>query len=151
MAYSYGKINRLYKDREVRKDYREAGNTALKRFGLTAKYKDQFVFIQFVSRPLIGKDEYEFLMDKELNPTISDEVREQIRLRMNWGYEACFGLELEEIPKKTFKGVHLGKWIVLDDGKSVPDDRLNITKEEYFRGMEIIEAYMEAIMADSDA
>lgn len=151
MNWSYGRINRLYKNKEVRKDYKTAGDEVLKQYGLSAHYKDQYIFIQFVSRLLHEKDIYEWLIDKELNPTLSDEARERVKKQKDWGYEACFGLELEEIPKRVFKGIHLGQWIITDDGTSIPDDHYNISKKEYLRGMEIIEEYMKAIMVEPAA
>lgn len=151
MGYGYGRINRLYKNREIRKDYKSAGDKALSRYNLSAKYVDQYIFIQFVSRPFYEEGDYEVLMDKELNPSFTDEMREAFTRQRNWKYEASFGLELNEIPRRTFKGIHLGKWIVTDDGKSIPDEYYNISKKEYLRGMEIIEAYMESIVLEPAA
>ncbi len=150
MGYTFGRINRLYKGKEVRADYRQAGNEAIKKYGLKARCVDQFVFIEFVLRPLISEDELEMFLDKELFPKRTDEQCEWFKQQAKRTYRACLGLELEELPKRKFIGIHLGQWVIKEDGTREEDHDYNITRAEFLRGMEMIEAYMEAIIVKTD-
>ena len=122
MSVSYRAINREYMNMELREDYREIGDLVLEHYGFRADRVHNFIFIEALA-PEGEKD----------------------------GYEACLGIELEDIPVQRFKRVHLGQWVVCPDGETVMARTNTIRSDEYLRSIEMIDEYLRAITAGAEA
>ena len=130
----FEEIPEVYGVFPLRDDFLEAGNSALKKFGLQAKVIDNVIRIPFTDRLLFSEDEYDLYgVDDEDNADMK-----AWRTRM----DAC--ISLNRSLDEGIREVWCEYTVILPDDENNRefDDYYEPRLNEYDRGYDLIEAFL---------
>ena len=129
----FEEIPEVYGAFPLKEDFLEAGNAALKKFGVQAKIVDNVIHIPFTDRLLFSEDE---LADNGIEE--DDEYMKDWRMRV----EACISLNGD--PEEGIREVWCEYVVVLPDDENNRefDDYYEPRIEEYDRGYDLIEVFL---------
>ena len=134
-ADRFEEIPEVYGPFPLKEDFLEAGNTALKEYGLEARIEDNVIRIPFMDRLLFSEDEYDLYgVDDEINADMK-----QWRLRV----DACISLNGD--PEEGIREVWCEYAVVLpgEEDNHDFDDFYEPREEEYDRGYDLIEVFLD--------
>ena len=130
----FEEIPEVYGAFPLKEDFLEAGNAALKKFGVEARIVDNVIHIPFADRLLFSEDE---LADNGIEE--DDEYMKDWRMKV----DACISLNGD--PEEGIREVWCEYVVVLPDDESNRefDDYYEPRIEEYDRGYDLIEVFLD--------
>ncbi len=130
----FEEIPEVYGAFPLKEDFLEAGNAALKKFGVEARIVDNVIHIPFTDRLLFSEDE---LADNGVEE--DDEYMKDWRMRV----DACISLNGD--PEEGIREVWCEYVVVLPDNENNRefDDYYEPRIEEYDRGYDLIEVFLD--------
>jgi len=130
----YEEIPEVYGAFPLRADFLEAGNAALRKFGVQARIVDNVIHIPFADRLLFGEDEP---ADNGIGE--DDEYMKDWRMRV----DACISLNGD--PEEGIREVWCEYVVVMPDDENNRefDDYYEPRIEEYDRGYDLIEIFLD--------
>ena len=130
----FEEIPEVYGAFPLKEDFLEAGNAALKKYGVQAKIVDNVIHIPFADRLLFSEEE---LADNGIEE--DDEYMKDWRMRV----DACISLNGD--PEEGIREVWCEYVIVLPDDENNRefDDYYEPRIEEYDRGYDLIEVFLD--------
>lgn len=130
----YEEIPEVYGAFPLRADFLEAGNAALRKFGVQARIVDNVIHIPFADRLLFGEDEP---ADNGIGE--DDEYMKDWRMRV----DACISLNGD--PEEGIREVWCEYVVVMPDDENNRefDDYYEPRIEEYDRGYDLIEVFLD--------
>ena len=129
----YEEIPEVYGAFPLKEDFLEAGNAALKKFGVEARIVDNVIHIPFTDRLLFSAED---LADNGIEE--DDEYMKDWRMRV----DACISLNGD--PEEGIREVWCEYVVVLpeDENNREFDDYYEPRIEEYDRGYDLIEVFL---------
>ena len=128
----FEEIPEVYGVFPLRENFLEAGNAALKEYGLEARIVDNVIRIPFVDRLLFSEDEYDFYgVDDDENADMKD-----WRIRA----EACITLNGD--PEEGIRGVYCDYEFDTYEGDDWSYETYSPREEEYDRAYDLIEIFL---------
>ena len=130
----FEEIPEVYGAFPLKEDFLEAGNAALKKYGVEARIVDNVIHIPFTDRLLFSADE---LADNGIEE--DDEYMKDWRMRV----DACISLNGD--PEEGIREVWCEYVVVLpeDENNREFDDYYEPRIEEYDRGYDLIEVFLD--------
>ena len=132
----FEEIPEVYGAFPLRRDFLEAGNAALRKFGVQAEMEDNVVRIPFADRPLFSEDEYGLYgLDDGKNDG-----------RKKWRMEVTACISLNRKPEDGIREVWCEYSVVVpaEDGCGKDYDLyFEPYMKEYDRGYDLIEAFLD--------
>ena len=130
----FEEIPEVYGAFPLKEDFLEAGNAALKKFGVEARIVDNVIHIPFADRLLFSEDE---LADNGIEE--DDEYMKDWRMKV----DACISLNGD--PEEGIREVWC-EYVVVppeDENNREFDDYYEPRIEEYDRGYDLIEVFLD--------
>ena len=129
----FEEIPEVYGAFPLKEDFLEAGNAALKKFGVEARIVDNVIHIPFTDRLLFSEDE---LADNGIEE--DDEYMRDWRMKV----DACISLNGD--PAEGIREVWCEYMVVMpeDENNREFDDYYEPRIEEYDRGYDLIEVFL---------
>lgn len=129
----YEEIPEVYGVFPLKKDFLEAGNKALEKYGVKAEVEDNVIRIPFVDRLLFSEEDY---ADNSIEE--DDEYMKAWRMRM----DAC--ISLNRHPEDGIREVWCEYTVVLPDDENNRefDDYYEPRLNEYDKGYDLIEVFL---------
>ena len=130
----FEEIPEVYGAFPLKEDFLEAGNAALKKYGVEARIVDNVIHIPFTDRLLFSAED---LADNGIEE--DDEYMKDWRMRV----DACISLNGD--PEEGIREVWCEYMVVLpdDENNREYDDYYEPRIEEYDRGYDLIEAFLD--------
>ena len=130
----FEEIPEVYGAFPLKEDFLEAGNAALKKYGVEARIVDNVIHIPFTDRLLFSAED---LADNGIEE--DDEYMKDWRMRV----DACISLNGD--PEEGIREVWCEYVVVLPDDENNRefDDYYEPRIEEYDRGYDLIEAFLD--------
>ena len=148
MENTFDEVSEVYAGMNMINDYERVGNEILKRYGLKMAFGDHQFMIRFAYRPMLSDEELEGLHRDMVSEEMPDAEIEAELSVLNPMYDAwvCVCFE-EDKPGNQIIDVHLEHGF---EGTNHFDpyftDEHCLTDEEYDRGIEIVEAVLNAVV-----
>ena len=130
----FEEIPEVYGAFPLKEDFLEAGNAALKKYGVEARIVDNVIHIPFADRLLFSAED---LADNGIEE--DDEYMKDWRMRV----DACISLNGD--PEEGIREVWCEYMVVMPDDENNRefDDYYEPRLEEYDRGYDLIEAFLD--------
>jgi len=129
----YEEIPEVYGVFPLRDDFLEAGNAALKQYGLQAEVIDHVIHIPFTDRPLFSEDEYALY-------GVDDEDNADMK---NWRMKIDACITLNGRPDEGIRDVWCDYSVIVpEDPEENYSDCYEPSNEEFNRAYDLIEIFL---------
>ena len=131
----YEEIPEVYGVFPLKKDFLEAGNKALEKYGVKAEVEDNVIRIPFTDRLLFSEDEYDLY-------GVDDEENAEMK---QWRMEVTACISLNRHPEDGIREVWCEYTVVLPDDENNRefDDYYEPRLNEYDKGYDLIEVFLD--------
>ena len=134
MEKCFEEIAEIYGGFPLKEKFLEAGNVALKKYGVEAKLEEGTILIPFVDRLLYTQEDLDYLCD-------TDESEEDMK---TWRVEIDACIELADDPVQGIQNACYAYEVVTPWEPGEFNDCFDIRGEEYSKAIELIETFLNA-------